>query len=57
MKVSISSNLTNRYSSHIESVARHGKRINGFIGKLLELMARKTESDKRVELFGSDPLK
>ncbi len=34
----------------------HKKRKN-YYAKLLDMLSRKTESEKRIELFGSDPFK
>jgi hypothetical protein len=36
--------------------AQHKKRKN-YYAKLLDMLSRKTESEKRIELFGSDPFK
>jgi len=58
MQTTTSTNLVNRYSSKLELAGKHhGRRMNGLYGKLLEFLLRKTEADRRVELFGSDPFK
>ncbi len=57
MQASISNNLIDRYSSKLVSARRHSKKIKGFYEKFFEFLVRKTGADKRVELFGSDPLK
>ncbi len=58
MQTVISSNGINPTSSKLKFVTnRHGKKLSEFYAKFLESWMRKTEADRRVELFGSDPFK
>jgi len=58
MQTAIPSNMSNKSSSKIGSVSNHhGRKITGFYAKFLEFLKRKTEADKRVEVFGRDPFK
>jgi hypothetical protein len=58
MRETISTNLMGKGSSKLELTSRHhGRKISWFYAKVLELLMRKTEADRRVELFGSDPFK
>jgi len=58
MQTTIPSDLINKFSSKPEAVDRHhGRKIKTSYSKLLEFLVRKTEADRRIELFGSDPFR
>jgi hypothetical protein len=56
MKKNVSEKSTKRRSSRLES-SKQSKMIRKFYNQFLEILARKTESEKRIELFGKDPFK
>ena len=53
MQTSISSN---RKNTKAES-SKQTKLIRRFYSQFLEAMARKTDSEKRIRLYGNDPFK
>jgi hypothetical protein len=55
MKEPVSAKPTNR-SGSVKNQSNQKKRKN-YYAKLLDMLSRKTESEKRIELFGSDPFK
>jgi hypothetical protein len=56
MENNVSEKSTKRRSSRLES-NKQSKMIRRFYNQFLEILSRKTESEKRIELFGKDPFK
>jgi hypothetical protein len=57
MKTLVPTKFQKRQLTNLELAKHHGKRLTGFMGKFLQFLMRKTEADRRIALFGRDPLK
>ncbi len=56
METSLSANFIKKSTSRLKS-SKQNKKIRRFYIQFFENLTRKTEAEKRIEIFGKDPFK